>query len=183
MQLPLIIRSIEDAKQALITARSLISNSPESQRFANDPDAQAKYIDETVYQGMNLALDPKITFPENLVVPQTIVPERAEQPSIIASAPIPNSIENRPTQPTALAEEGYANTFVNAIESHLDHNPGEASVPRFTAAIQVGLNGVMNEHPEVSEETLTHLAELAVDHLQPQVDAVAAVETDQMELG
>jgi hypothetical protein len=103
------------ATKDITAARALVANSLEALRLADDPDAQAQYIDHTLWLALNLTLEAGETVPEPTVQPI--------QPSVAAKPPRTTSSEEE--------DKAYVITFADAANAYLDNNPGPVSAPRY----------------------------------------------------
>jgi hypothetical protein len=104
--------SIRNNDYSLEKARTLVEASPEAQRLANNPAAQEQFIQDTLSQAINVALDAKIA-----LVPATPTPA----PQQVATAPAPHPAPPQPNSAAQYAQVAnglQAATGLDTIKPH-----------------------------------------------------------------
>jgi A nuclease family of the HNH/ENDO VII superfamily with conserved AHH len=104
--------SIRNNDYSLGKARTLVEASPEAQRLANNPAAQEQFIQDTLSQAINVALDPKIA-----LIPSTPAPA----PQLVATAPAPQPASQQPNSAAQYAQVAnglQAATGLDTIKPH-----------------------------------------------------------------
>jgi hypothetical protein len=81
----------------------------------------------------------------------------------------------------------YISVWIDAADAYLDSNPGPLSSARYEQAIAAGLGAVVEQYPDIPDETLELLTEAAVismnEILQTHRDTTVAQATiDELSL-
>jgi hypothetical protein len=104
--------SIRNNDYSLEKARTLVEASPEAQKLANNPAAQEQFVQNTLSQAINVALDSKIA-----LVPAAPAPT----PQRVATAPAPQPVLQQPNSAAQYAQVAnglQAATGLDHIKPH-----------------------------------------------------------------